>query len=104
MDKDKFIQEMASGYTFKGNSVVLGGAMLNGECKTATLVKLPLKTLSYSIIRMGNPYKVDSSLETAIPKFLTVFVTFAPCIIGFISIVIAFWSLLKWRKIKNNTK
>ena len=72
--------------------------------KIEQMSQLPLKTLSYSIIRMGNPYKVDSSLETAIPKFLTVFVTFAPCIIGFICVVIAFWSLLKWRKIKNNTK
>lgn len=46
MSKEKFIQEMTEGYTFKGNSVVLGGAMLDGECQTNTLVKLPLKTLN----------------------------------------------------------
>jgi DNA helicase HerA-like ATPase len=46
MSKEKFIQEMTEGYTFKGNSVVLGGAMMEGECQGDVLVKLPLKTLN----------------------------------------------------------
>ncbi len=43
---DKFIQEINDGYTFKGESIILGGAMLEGECQTNTLVRLPLKTMN----------------------------------------------------------
>lgn len=45
-NKEKFIAEIAQGYTFKGSSIILGGAMLNGECITDSLVKVPLKTLN----------------------------------------------------------
>lgn len=45
-NKEKFIAEIAQGYTFKGSSIILGGAMLNGECITNSLVKVPLKTLN----------------------------------------------------------
>ncbi len=45
-NKEKFIQEVAEGYTFEGDSIVLGGAMLNGEAITNSLVKLPLKTMN----------------------------------------------------------
>ena len=41
-NKEKFIQDIEAGYTFKGNSIILGGAMLDGECQTNSLVKLPL--------------------------------------------------------------
>lgn len=43
---DKFIETINSGYTFKGDSIVLGGAMLDGICQVDTLVKVPLKTLN----------------------------------------------------------
>lgn len=43
---EKFQQEIEAGYTFKGDSIVLGGAMLNGEAVTNSLVKLPLKTFN----------------------------------------------------------
>ncbi|NJN78720.1 MAG: DUF853 family protein [Saprospiraceae bacterium] len=43
---EQFIQDITTGYTFKGDSIVLGGAMLDGVCQTNTLVKLPLKTLN----------------------------------------------------------
>ncbi len=46
MSKEKFIEEINSGYTFKGPSIILGGAMLEGECQTNTLVRLPLKTMN----------------------------------------------------------
>ena len=45
-NKEKFIQEIEDGYTFEGKSIVLGGAMLDGECQTNTLVKVPLSTLN----------------------------------------------------------
>jgi DNA helicase HerA-like ATPase len=35
-----------SGYTFKGDSITLGGAMLDGEPIAGTHVKVPLKTLN----------------------------------------------------------
>ena len=41
-NKEKFIQDIETGYTFKGNSIILGGAMLDGVCQTNSLVKLPL--------------------------------------------------------------
>ena len=42
MSKEKFIQDIEAGYTFEGNSIILGGAMLDKECQTNSLVKLPL--------------------------------------------------------------
>ena len=44
--KEKFIQSVSDGYTFKKGSIVLGGAVLDGECLTNNLVKLPLETLN----------------------------------------------------------
>ncbi len=46
MNKDQFIADIEKGYTFKGDAIVLGGGMLNGECQTGSLVKIPLKTLN----------------------------------------------------------
>ncbi|MEZ4985525.1 MAG: helicase HerA-like domain-containing protein [Saprospiraceae bacterium] len=43
---DQFINTITQGYTFKGDSLVLGGAMIEGTTQTGTLVKLPLKTLN----------------------------------------------------------
>lgn len=46
MSKEKFIKEIAEGYVFEGESIILGGAMLNDECQAGTLVQVPLKTLN----------------------------------------------------------
>ncbi len=46
MSKEKFLSEIAEGYTFEGPFFTLGGAMLNGECQTNSLVNLPLKTMN----------------------------------------------------------
>lgn len=43
---EQFIEAIATGYTFKGDSIILGGAMLDGVCQTNSLVKVPLKTLN----------------------------------------------------------
>ena len=45
-NKDKFIEEMAQGYTFSGPSVLLGGAMLDGACLPGTQIRIPLKTMN----------------------------------------------------------
>lgn len=42
----KFNEEVNASYTFKGNSIILGGAMLEGETQTNTLIKLPLRTFN----------------------------------------------------------
>jgi DNA helicase HerA-like ATPase len=42
----KFIEEIEKGYTFKGKSFVLGGAMLDKACQTNTLIRIPLKTMN----------------------------------------------------------
>lgn len=41
--KEQFISTISEKYTFKGESIIIGGAMLDGECQTDTLVRLPLK-------------------------------------------------------------
>jgi len=45
-NKKQFLQDISEGYTFKGNSIVLGGAMLDGEALTNALIKIPLSTLN----------------------------------------------------------
>ncbi|MGL2962195.1 helicase HerA-like domain-containing protein [Flavobacterium sp. RSB2_4_14] len=41
-----FTKHINEGYTSKGESIILGGAMLNGEAVADTFVKVPLKTLN----------------------------------------------------------
>lgn len=45
-DKTTFTDLVTKGYEFEGPSITLGGAMLDGECLTNTLVKVPLETLN----------------------------------------------------------
>jgi len=45
-DKAKFVEEIEKGYTFKGPSITFGGAMLDGENQTGTMVRVPLETLN----------------------------------------------------------
>jgi len=45
-NKEQFIEEISNGYTFKGDTITLGGAMLGEETLTNTLVKIPLRTLN----------------------------------------------------------
>lgn len=45
-NKDQFLQDIAAGYAFEGKTITLGGAMLEGECQTNSLVKIPLSTLN----------------------------------------------------------
>ncbi|MCB0638729.1 MAG: DUF853 family protein [Lewinella sp.] len=44
--KEQFIETVATGYQFKGESIVLGGAMLDKEVLTGNLIRLPLRTLN----------------------------------------------------------
>ncbi len=41
-----FSKHINEGYSFKGESITLGGAILNGEALADTFVKVPLKTLN----------------------------------------------------------
>ncbi len=43
---DDFKKQINEGYTFKGESIVLGGAILDGEALADAHVKVPLKTLN----------------------------------------------------------
>ncbi|MDR7832583.1 DUF853 family protein, partial [Riemerella anatipestifer] len=45
-DKTKFIEELSSRYSSKGDSIILGKGMLDGEVIKEVDVKLPLKTLN----------------------------------------------------------
>lgn len=45
-DTQKFSETIIAGYDFKGKSITLGGAMLNGDALPGILVKAPLKTFN----------------------------------------------------------
>ncbi|HTN07796.1 helicase HerA-like domain-containing protein [Agriterribacter sp.] len=45
-DKNAFIPSVNAGYTFKGESFVLGAAMLDGQVLSEAIVHLPLKTMN----------------------------------------------------------
>ncbi len=44
--KEQFIQELSDAYKFKGDSLILGGAMMDKEVITEQFVRVPLKTLN----------------------------------------------------------
>lgn len=44
--REQFLQDIIKGYTFKGDSILLGSAMLNGEVIKEAAVRLPLRTLN----------------------------------------------------------
>ncbi len=44
--KENFQNNIINGYSFQGDSIVLGGAMLKGTTLSDTFVKIPLKTLN----------------------------------------------------------
>lgn len=44
--KDVFIDQIKSGYTFKGDSIKIGAAMLDGEVISEAEIRLPLSTLN----------------------------------------------------------
>lgn len=44
--KDDFVQVITNGYLSKGESLILGGAMLDGEVLPNAPIKIPLKTLN----------------------------------------------------------
>ena len=44
--KEQFIQQIQSGYTFKGETIQIGAAMLNGEVIAECAISLPLKTFN----------------------------------------------------------
>lgn len=45
-DRGQFLQNIKDGYTFTGESVIVGAAMLNGETVEGATVRLPLKMLN----------------------------------------------------------
>jgi uncharacterized protein len=45
-NQSKFIEEIEAGYTFKGDYILMGGAMLNGEAIEGSQIKAPLKTFN----------------------------------------------------------
>jgi len=43
---EKFTDSIINAYTFKGESIVIGAAMLDGECNANAKIKVPLKTFN----------------------------------------------------------
>lgn len=68
--------------------------------KIDQMSQLSFESLTYSTIKLGNPYEVESTIEGALPGLLTLFVIFAPFIIGCIGIGIAVWVIIKWIRLK----
>jgi uncharacterized protein len=44
--KEKFVQTIRSGYTFKGDSILLGSAILDQDQETGCQIRIPLKTMN----------------------------------------------------------
>ncbi|MEM1322741.1 MAG: helicase HerA-like domain-containing protein [Bacteroidota bacterium] len=44
--QEQFRQLIEKGYAFKGEDIILGGAMLEGEVLTGSLVRIPLRTMN----------------------------------------------------------
>lgn len=45
-NKDQFIDSINAGYSFDEDSIIMGGAMFEGECISETFIRVPLKTLN----------------------------------------------------------
>jgi DNA helicase HerA-like ATPase len=45
-NREKFIEEIAESYSFKGNSIILGTSVLDGIPNEKNLVKAPLRTFN----------------------------------------------------------
>ncbi|ATL47800.1 hypothetical protein COR50_11835 [Chitinophaga caeni] len=63
-----------------------------------------LQSLNYTTVPSKNPYEVESTFLGSFPGLLTLFVIYAPFIIGIIVVAIVIWAIVKWRKIKRNNK
>src|SRR5690606_32197058 len=59
-----------------------------------------LETLTYTDVQTGDPYEVESTFSGYLPMLLTLFVIYAPFIIGFIVVVIIIWAVVKWIRIR----
>lgn len=46
MSKEQFLEEISERYNFEGESIILGGSMLDGEVNTESFVRIPLETLN----------------------------------------------------------
>lgn len=44
--KEQFIEEITAGYSFEGESIILGGAKLGDEVLTENFIRIPLETLN----------------------------------------------------------
>lgn len=44
--KESFLEEIEKGYTFKGDSIILGGAVLDAKPIKDALIKIPLRTMN----------------------------------------------------------
>ncbi|MCB0513369.1 MAG: hypothetical protein KDC60_02955 [Bacteroidetes bacterium] len=63
-----------------------------------------LQSLNYTTVSSKNPYEVESTLSGSFPGLLTLFVIYAPFIIGIIVVAIIIWAIVKWRKIKRKNQ
>lgn len=63
-----------------------------------------LQSLNYTTVSSKNPYEVERTFIGSFPGLLTLFVIYAPFIIGIIVVAIIIWAIVKWRKIKRKNK
>ncbi len=70
-DKNKFIEDIKNGYSFKGESVKIGAAMLDGEVVSEASIYLPLKTMNrHGLIAGATGTGKTKTLQT-ISEFLS---------------------------------
>lgn len=44
--KEKFLEDIKEGYSFEGDSIIVGASILDGECQAESFVRIPLGTLN----------------------------------------------------------
>src|SRR6218665_2751063 len=70
-DKNKFIEDIKAGYSFKGESVKIGCGMLDGEVVSEAEIFLPLKTMNrHGLIAGATGTGKTKTLQT-ISEFLS---------------------------------
>lgn len=70
-DKNKFIEDIKNGYSFKGEAVKIGAAMLDGEVVSDAEILLPLKTMNrHGLIAGATGTGKTKTLQT-ISEFLS---------------------------------
>ncbi len=94
-------------YYERNEHFVFDNALVQTEnlfAKIDELSRMSLETLTYTKVAIGDPCEVETTFLGYLPMALTLFVIYAPFIIGIIVVAIIIWAIVKWNKIRRKKK